>query len=196
MQRAGSQRKSDTNSLVLPHLILTLFGLAAQIAVAAPPAPVDTPPPRPRPRVKAVEVSDWYSRRLTLHRRLSYTVIPLFGFQYAAGKQIWDKGKEAPGWARTGHRAGATALAGVFTVNTVTGVWNLWESRHTNEGRGLRYLHAISMLAADAGFTWAGAKLSEEAETDFDKRRLHRTVALSSIGISVASGLLMKFLNQ
>jgi hypothetical protein len=173
--------------------MLTLLGLAAQVAVAV---PTDTPPPRPRPRVQAVEVSEWYSRRLTLHRRLSYTVIPLFAFQYAAGNQIWEKGTNAPGWAREGHRYGAATIATVFTVNTVTGVWNLWDSRHVPEGRGRRYLHAASMLVADAGFTWAGAKLSEEAERDFEKRKLHRKVALTSIAISVTSGLLMKFLND
>lgn len=171
--------------------MLATLALAAQIAVAV---PTDTPPPRPR--VKAIEVSDWYERRLTLHRRLSYAVIPLFGFQYLAGRQLWEKGDAAPAWARTGHRVGAATIAGIFTVNTVTGVWNLWDSRAVEQGRVLRTVHALSMLAADAGFTWAGAKLSEEAERDPDKRRLHRTVALSSMGIAVTSGLLMKFLNQ
>jgi hypothetical protein len=173
--------------------MLMLAGLLAQLTVAV---PSDTPPPPPpRPRVKAVEVSDWYNRRLTIHRWLSYATVPTFGFQYAAGKQIWDKGDAAPAWARNGHRAGAAILAGIFTVNTVTGAWNLWDSRSVQEGRTRRYLHAVSMLAADAGFTWAGAKLSEEAETDLDKRRLHRTVALTSIGISVVSGVLMKITN-
>jgi hypothetical protein len=175
--------------------MLTVLGLAAQLLVAI---PSDTPPPPPiaRPRVKAVEVSDWYNRRLTIHRWLSYGTIPLFGFQYAAGKQIWDKGPNAPGWAREGHRVGAATLAGVFTVNTVTGVWNLWDSRSVEDGRTRRYFHAASMLAADAGFTWAGAKLSEEAETSFEKRRLHRTVALSAMGLTVTSGILMKVLNR
>jgi hypothetical protein len=62
--------------------------------------------------------------------------------------------------------------------------------------RGLRYMHALSMLVADAGFTYAGAVLSEQAERDFEKRRLHRAVALTSIGISVTSGVLMKVLNK
>ncbi len=173
--------------------MLTVLGLTAQLLTAV---PVDTPPPAPAQRVKAVEVSDWYGRRLTLHRRLSYSIIPLFGFQYAAGSQIWDKGAAAPQWARRGHRIGAATLAGVFTVNTVTGVWNLWDSRSVPQGRTRRLIHATSMLAADAGFTWAGAKLSEEAETSLAKRRLHRTVALSSIALSLTSGLIMKFTND
>jgi hypothetical protein len=73
---------------------------------------------------------------------------------------------------------------------------NLWDSRGVEDGRARRYFHATSMLIADAGFTWAGAVLSEQAERSFAKRRLHRTVALSSMGLSVTSGLLMKFLNR
>ena len=173
--------------------MLVLLGLAAQITVAV---PSDTPPPvRERPR--AIEVSEWYERRLSIHRKLSYTVIPLFAFQYAAGRQLWDHGKGgAPAWARDGHPIGAIAIGTVFGVNTITGIWNLWDSRAVEEGRTRRYLHAASMLVADAGFTWAGAKLSKEAETSFDKRRLHRTVALTSIGISVTSAALMWFFNQ
>lgn len=173
--------------------MLTALLLSAQVAVAV---PSDTPPPTPAQRVRAVEVSEWYGRRLTLHRRLSYTVVPLFAFQYAAGQQIWEKGAAAPAWARRGHRIGAATIGGVFLVNTVTGAWNLWDSRHTEEGRARRYLHAASMFIADAGFTWAGAKLSEEAERSLSKRRLHRTVALSSIALSVTSGLIMYFTND
>jgi hypothetical protein len=155
-------------------------------------AAVDTPRARPR----AIDVSDWYGRRLTIHRTLSYTVIPIFTAQWIAGERIYKHGNEAPEWAKTTHRAGATALAGIFTVNTVTGLWNLWDSRSTPQGRTLRTMHALSMLVADAGFTYAGAKLSKEAETDFNKRREHRTIALTSTGITVASALVMKFFNK
>lgn len=170
--------------------------IAAQLAAA----PVDTTMPPPSPpgqgRPRAVEVSDWYSMRLTLHRRTAYAIVPMFAFQALAGKQIWDKGTAAPAWARTGHRVGATAIAGAFTVNAVTGVWNLWDSRGTTEGRGLRYLHAASMFAATAGFTYAGAYLSEKAETDSDMRTRHWQVAITSMGVTAVSGILMKVLND
>ena len=175
--------------------MIVLF-VAAQLAVASPLDSARLSPPPQQGRPRAVEVSDWYSRRLTLHRRLSYAMIPMFGFQALAGTQVWDKGTAAPAWARTGHRIGATAIAGAFTANVVTGVWNLWDSRSTTEGRTRRYLHAAAMLTASAGFTYAGAVLSEQAETDSEKRELHRTVALSSIGLTAISGILMKFLND
>ena len=173
--------------------MLTVLALTAQVMAAA---PVDTPPPAPRPRVQAIEVSDWYARRLTLHRWLSYSTIPLFAFQYTAGREIWENGPTAASWARNGHRIGAATIAGVFTVNTITGVWNLWDSRGVEEGRARRYFHATTMLLADAGFTWAGASLSEQAETSLDKRRLHKQVAISSIVLALGSGVFMKFANK
>lgn len=170
--------------------------VAAQLAVAAPAdsTAMAAPPQQGRPR--AVEVSEWYGRRLTLHRRLSYALIPAFGFQALAGKQIWDKGTAAPAWARTGHRVGATAIAAIFTANVATGAWNLWDSRGTADGRARRYVHAAAMLTASAGFTYAGAVLSAQAERSIEKRELHWQVAVSSMGITVVSGVLMKLLND
>jgi hypothetical protein len=154
------------------------------------------PADSPHVRRKAVETSDWYSRRLTIHRYVAYATIPVFAVQYAAGDQLFTKGRDAPTWAKTTHRVGATALAGMFTVNTVTGVWNWWDSRSAKQGRTLRTLHAISMLGADAAFTYAGAKLSNEAEVNLDKRRLHRTIALSAMGVTALSGVAMKLWNR
>jgi hypothetical protein len=179
---------------LLAVLCATLGGSNPTLSLDTTLARVDTPPPRPRPKI--VEVSDWYSRRLTIHRYVAYSTIPVFALQWAAGDRLYKHQADAPQWAKTTHRAGATALAGMFTVNTVTGVWNWWDSRAVPQGRALRTLHAFSMLAADAAFTYAGAKLSNEAETSFDKRRLHRTIALSSIGVTILSGTAMKLLNR
>ncbi|HTE44934.1 MAG TPA: hypothetical protein VK636_06800, partial [Gemmatimonadaceae bacterium] len=127
---------------------------------------------------------------------VAYATLPVFGVQYLAGDQLYHKGAGAPTWAKTTHRIGATSLAGMFTVNTVTGVWNWWDSRSVSQGRTLRTLHALSMLAADGAFTYAGAKLSNEAETSSYKRSLHRTIALSAIGVTVVSGVAMKLWNR
>src|SRR5438477_8405847 len=150
----------------------------------------------PRRRPRSIEVSDWYSRRLTIHRYVSYAVIPVFAAQYAAGRHLFAQSREAPTWAKTVHRVGATATAGMFTVNTVTGVWNLWDSRSVSQNRTLRTAHALMMITADAGFTYAGAKLSNEAETSLDARKKHRLIALTSMGVTVASGLMMKIWNR
>ena len=71
--------------------------------------PIDTPPPRTRPR--AIQVSDWYSRRLTIHRYVAYSTIPVFAAQWIAGNQLLQESRAAPEWSKFTHRAGATALA-------------------------------------------------------------------------------------
>jgi hypothetical protein len=149
-----------------------------------------------RPRPKVVQLGDWYYRRLLVHRVVAYATIPVFAMQWAAGDQLYRKGSDAPTWAKSLHRAGATTLAGMFTVNTVTGLWNLWDSRSVPQNRALRTVHALTMLAADGAFTYAGAKLSEEAETSTSKRQLHRTIALSAMGVTVLSGVAMKIWNR
>lgn len=149
-----------------------------------------------RKRRKAHEVSEWYSRRLTIHRYTAYATIPVFAAQWAAGQQLYDKSRDAPTWAKTTHRVGATTLAAMFTVNTVTGLWNLWDSRSVEQGRTLRTIHALTMLVADGAFTYAGAKLSDEAENSLKKRQEHRTIALSAMGLTILSGTIMKFFNN
>ena len=146
----------------------------------------------PRRRRKSVQVSDWYERRLRIHRYLAYTTIPLYAFQAIAGNQLYQESAGAPEWAKTGHRVGATALATVFGVNTVTGLWNLWDSRSVSQGRTRRTIHTVLMLASDAGFAYAGIKLSNEAENSADKRRQHRNLAYASMGVAITgSGMML-----
>jgi hypothetical protein len=79
----------------------------------------------------------------------------------------------------------------------VTGGWNWWESRHESEGRARRTTHAFLMLAADAGFVATAALAPEgDAGGDFgegnsDDRKTHRAVAVSSMGVSLTSYLMM-----
>ena len=145
----------------------------------------------PRRRRKSIEVSDWYERRLRIHRYGAYATLPLFVFQAAAGNELYHKGSGADGWARNGHRVGATALATVFSVNTVTGLWNLWDSRAAPQGRTRRTVHTLLMLASDAGFAYAGIKLSEDAEQSAEARRKHRNTAYASMGIAVTGAGMM-----
>ena len=145
----------------------------------------------PRRRRKAIEVSDWYERRLRIHRYGAYATLPLFVFQAAAGNELYHKGSGADSWARNGHRVGATALATVFSVNTVTGLWNLWDSRSVPQGRTRRAIHTVLMLASDAGFAYAGIKLSEDAEQSAEARRKHRNTAYASMGVALTGAGMM-----
>lgn len=134
--------------------------------------------------------SDFYYKRLAVHRVASYTILPLFAFQFTAGTKLYSQGASAPAWARNGHRVGATAIAALFTVNTVTGLWNLYDGRKDPVDRKRKVFHALMMLAAGAGFTATGL-LAEDAEESGDDRSVHRAVALSSIGVATIGYLSM-----
>lgn len=142
------------------------------------------------PRAKPFEYSDAYFTRLTIHRIASYATLPLFAASFASGTQLFDKGEAAPGWARTIHGPAAAGVATLFGVNTVTGVWNLWEARKDPEGRTRRTLHGLLMLAADAGFTATGL-LANGAHDSQARRNAHRAVAYGSMGVSLFSYAIM-----
>jgi hypothetical protein len=119
-------------------------------------------------------------------------MLPLFGAQYVLGERILRQKTDIRSGLRTEpidhdlrvvHRVAAYGVAGVFTANTVTGVWNLWDSRGVADGRALRTAHTLMMLASDAGFVISGKK-------GFDHQK-HRNVAIGSMGLATLSGLMM-----
>lgn len=141
-----------------------------------------------RRRVRAVEYSDWYARRLTIHRWASYTTVPLFIAQYIVGERVWKYGQASN--AAKYHSLLAGAVGTLFAVNTTTGVWNMIASRHDPEGRTRRIIHGTLMLIADGGFVATGI-LGSKAQNNFDDRTLHRKVALSSMGVALLSYAIM-----
>jgi hypothetical protein len=71
----------------------------------------------------------------------------------------------------------------------VTGVWNLWEGRQNPAGRTRRLVHALLMLGSDAGFMTTG--LLAPTNDGGGNRPLHKTVAITSMGVASAGYLLM-----
>lgn len=166
------------------------------VAAARVLAPGEAPADTVRRRPKAVQVSDSYELRLRVHRYTAYLVPALFAVQYVAGQELYDQYQgngAAPDWARNVHKANAWALAGAFTVNTVTGAWNLWDTRAQSEGRTLRYLHTAAMLAADGIFAYAGTMIDDDGGGN---RRQHRNLALTGMGITLGSGAMMLLLDR
>jgi hypothetical protein len=142
-----------------------------------------------RRRAKATEVSDLYEIRLRIHRYASYSTIPLFLAQTIAGNQLYQadqSGARKPKWAKSVHSAGAVGLGALFSLNTLTGLWNLWDTRGESEGRTKRWLHSGLMLASDAGFAYAGIKLSDDAEESASRREDHRNMAYYSMATALA----------
>ncbi len=184
--------------LILPFITLASSAALAQSALSAAGVTASStavPDTTPR-RAKAIEVSDAYELRLRIHRYASYTMLPLFAVQSVAGNQLFqaDKsGAQPPSWAKSVHSAGAAGLGALFTLNTVTGLWNLWESRSNEVGRTKRLLHSALLLGSDAGFTWAGIKLASDAKRDSGARNEHKNVAYYSMGAAAIGYGIMYF---
>ena len=158
-------------------------------------APLDTPVVRRR----AIQYSDQYYTRLTIHRFGSYLMLPLFVGEYALGQNLINDANP-PTWIKPTHLGVALGIGGLFTVNTVTGAMNLWESRDDPSNRGLRITHTVLMLASDAGFAITGALTPKRHSFDFAElqasRNRHRNWALGSMALSTAGTALMWFVKH
>ena len=149
--------------------------------------PADTLHRRPR----AIEYSDAYYTRLKIHRIGSYTMLPLFATEYVLGQRLLN-GTYPPRWVRPAHGMVAGGLGVLFTVNTVTGGWNLWDARHDDNDRTRRFLHTGLMLASDAGFAWAGA-IGNSSNNSLAAAHRHRDVAIGSMALSTVGTAMMWF---
>jgi hypothetical protein len=155
----------------------------------------DTVPRRKRPR--AIEYSDAYYTRLRIHQIASYTELPLFASEWILGDRLLRE--ERTGFPsqslKTAHQAVALGLGALFTINTITGGWNLWDSRADPAGRTLRLVHSVAMLGADAGFAWAGASGggAKNGQTGADQ---HRRIAIGSMALATAGTVMMWLLHD
>lgn len=187
-------------------MLLELVGTATlplllSLPLTAPPSPAPAAMPAPTTAVRLVDArlsthlavsppvqySDWYYRRLDVHRFGSYAMLPLFVAQFVAGTQL-AKDEESD-WAEDAHPMLAAGVGVLFASNTITGVWNLWEGRADPRDRKRRFAHATLMMLADAGFL-ATAMLGDELE-DGANPGTHRAVAISSMAVATIGWSLM-----
>lgn len=170
------------------YLVITA-GLDADLPVA------DSTRPRPR----AIVYSDWYTRRLTIHQWASWTMLPLSVGEYVVGQKLYNIQAGSDRGLRSTHKMLATGIEALFAVNTVTGAWNFWDSRHDPNGRTRRMIHSISMLVADVGFLAASASGPGDhclegggtCPPNSQRSSTHRTIAIGAFGLSTASWLMM-----
>jgi hypothetical protein len=154
--------------------------------------PAALTPQTPAPTLQPIEYSHAYKTRLKIHKISSFAMLPLFGTELVLGQSLYD-GHGSSG-KKGAHAGVGAAIGALFGINTVTGVWNLWEGRKDPHGRTRRVLHSVLMLAADAGFTMTAALAPESEHGEFrDDRSAHRTAAIASIGLGTAGYLLMLF---
>jgi hypothetical protein len=118
--------------------------------------------------------------------------VPLFATELALGQSLYNN--PDTGAKRTAHGVVGAGIVGLFGLNTVTGVWNLWEGRHDTEGRKMRIFHSVLMLAADGGFLATEATaphIRHGIITNPSDQSLHRDIAVASISVGTAGYLLM-----
>ena len=149
-------------------------------------------------RPKAIEYSDAYETRAKIHRYASWATLPLFASELALGQSIYNDPNANTSAAKGAHIAVGTAITGLFAVNSVTGVWNMWESRNDPSHRKLKLFHGVLMIGADAGFvaTFASGPGGRNTTTIDAAKQTHRTIALTSIGLATGSYLIMLFGNR
>ncbi|PWT79894.1 MAG: hypothetical protein C5B57_13110 [Blastocatellia bacterium] len=144
----------------------------------------------------AVEHSHGYQTRAKIHKYSSFATLPLFATEIALGQSLYNTPANA-GSKRTAHAIVGSGIVGLFGVNTVTGAWNLFgEGWSEKQGRTLRLVHGLLMMAADVGFVATAASgpnsNSRRGALTFETDKVtHRNIAIASISVGTAGYLLM-----
>jgi hypothetical protein len=144
-------------------------------------------------RPVAFETSEAYQTRAKIHKYASFATLPLLGSELIVGESLYTSLSNGQ---KSAHIAIGSGIVGLFAVNTVTGVWNLWESRTNPAGRTKRFAHGLLMLASDVGFvatsmSGPGNGRNTVAATFDANASTHRTIAITSISLATAGYLIM-----
>jgi hypothetical protein len=184
-----STSRARAQDLGPAHLVVPSFA----DDIPATPTGVGDEPQAATPRPVAIEYGEGYELRAKIHKYASFATLPLFATEVALGQSLYnDSSRDS---RRGAHAAVGAAIGGLFAVNSVTGVWNMWASRNDPHGRTLRLVHGLLMLTADAGFLATAASTPEGdrrgALTFTANAQTHRTIALTSIAIASVGYLTM-----
>lgn len=169
----------DQTAPAMPHSFTSLTFASALL-------PQDAQPLHPA----AVEHSSAFKTRSKIHKYASFATLPLFATEVALGQSLYTS-TGTTGGKRGAHAAVGAGITALFGVETVTGLWNMFgkEGRMDKEGRKLRLVHGLLMLAADVGFVATTA--SAPGHDNADGKATHRNLAIASISVGTAGYLLM-----
>jgi hypothetical protein len=146
----------------------------------------------------ATVYSPGYETRGKIHKYASFASLPLFAAELYLGEKTYNSPTTDNSY-KGAHIAVGTGIVGLFGVNSVTGVMNLWEARHDPEGRTVRLVHGILMMAADAGFVATVATAPGGGHNhgvpvptvNLNNRSVHRDIAIGSISVGTVGYLMM-----
>jgi hypothetical protein len=186
----GRSRAQDVIEINEPLVVASATPIADAVAVEAAKLAADPQGPRP----VAIEYSDAHLTRAKIHKYASWATIPLMGAEWWLGQKLYDDPNSLTSNLRGVHGAVGAGLIGVFAVQSVTGMWNLLESRQA-PGHTKRLVHGLLMLAAEGGFVAAAVTAPSTGRNElinFDANKsTHRNIAVVSIGVGTAGYLLM-----
>lgn len=142
---------------------------------------------------QTLKYSKGYFTRRKIHKYASIATLPLVISEAIVGQKLMDDRNDDS--LRSAHSALAAGIGVLFGIESVTGVWNMWEARKNPNGRGKRLFHGILMLAADAGFvaTAATAPHHEDNGARDNDASAHRAIAYTSFGVAAVSYVYMLF---
>jgi len=174
-----------------------------EVARAVPPLSLAFPATQLQPdsaqpvHAAAIEHSDAYQTRAKIHKYASFATLPLFAAELALGQSLNGSNDGKKG----AHALVGAGIVGLFGVNTVTGAWNLFgEGRQDTEGRTLRLVHGLLMMATDVGFlatTVSAPSTGRNGALTFEaKKTTHRNLAIASVSVGTAGYLMMLIGNR
>jgi len=177
----------------LAFLFVVFFVVPSAVAQHA-----DPPDQDQTPRPTAIEYSDGYGTRAKIHKYASFATLPLIGTEVILGESLYNDPYSRTSAKRGAHIAVGTAITGLFTVNSVTGMWNLVEGWKDPHHKTLRLLHGFTMLGADVGFLAAyGTGPGGRNLVNFDSQKsTHRAVVFTTMSVATASYLMMLIGNK
>ena len=188
---------AQENAIEAPEPAATVVGLtpiadAIALNAAALAAEAQDAPARP----VAIEYSDGHYTRGKIHKYASFATLPLFATEYWLGQSLYNDPQSLTSGKRGVHGVVGTAIIGLFGVNSVTGLWNFWDSRAA-PGHTKRLVHGLLMLASEGGFVASAISApghSRTALVNFNANEAtHRNIAVASMGVGTAGYLLMLF---
>jgi hypothetical protein len=186
----GRLRAQDVIEINEPLVVASATPIADAVAVEAAKLAADPQGPRP----VAIEYSDAHLTRAKIHKYSSWATLPLMATEFALGEKLYNDPNSVNSSSRGVHGAVGAGLIGVFAVQSVTGMWNLLESRQA-PGHTKRLVHGLLMLAAEGGFVAAAVTAPSTGRNElinFDANKsTHRSIAVVSIGVGTAGYLLM-----
>ena len=180
----------DIIEIDAPLVVASATPLADGIAAEGAKLAADLQDARP----VAIEYSEAHETRAKIHKYSAWATLPLMATEFALGESLYNDPNVLTSSQKGVHGAVGAALIGFFGVQSVTGVWNLVESKQA-PGHTKRLVHGLLMLAAEGGFVASALtapSTSRSALPNYDaSKATHRDIAIVSIGVGTAGYLLM-----